>query len=192
MADGFQPAGRAAAPAPLDLVQDFVNTEIPEWERDDLGDPTALGAWLRARALVGPGGATPSRADLERAHALRRALRLLARVNTTQDPLGSREAAFVEEAVSALPVALAAEARGIVLRPLGGDVPAALAAIAAIALEARLSGSWQRLKACRKESCGWVFYDGSRNRSSSWCSMSICGNRVKARRARGRRREARS
>ena len=152
MADGFQPAGRAAAPAPLDLVQDFVNTEIPEWERDDLDDPTALGAWLRGRGLVGQGGATPSRADLERAHALRRALRLLARANTTREPLGPREAALVEDALSALPVALAADARGIVVRPLGGDLPAALAAIAASALEARLSGSWQRLKACRKES----------------------------------------
>ena len=36
------------------------------------------------------------------------------------------------------------------------------------------------LKACREETCGWVFYDGSRNRSSSWCSMQVCGGRAKA------------
>jgi predicted RNA-binding Zn ribbon-like protein len=37
------------------------------------------------------------------------------------------------------------------------------------------------MKACRQETCGWLFYDGSRNRSSSWCSMQICGGREKAR-----------
>ena len=54
MGDGFQPAGRAAAPAPLDLVQDFVNTEIPEWARDDIATPELLAGWLRERSLLGP------------------------------------------------------------------------------------------------------------------------------------------
>lgn len=30
--------------------------------------------------------------------------------------------------------------------------------------------------------CGWLFYDGSRNRSRRWCGMENCGNRAKARR----------
>jgi len=41
------------------------------------------------------------------------------------------------------------------------------------------AGTWSRFKACRKDSCGWIFYDQSRNRSSNWCSMTICGNRSK-------------
>ena len=49
MADEFQPGGRAPAPAPLDLVQDFVNTEMPDWHRDDIATPAALATWL-ARA----------------------------------------------------------------------------------------------------------------------------------------------
>ena len=40
-------------------------------------------------------------------------------------------------------------------------------------------GTWSRFKACRKDTCGWIFYDHSRNRSSNWCSMTICGNRSK-------------
>ena len=43
----FQPAGRTPAPAPLDLLQDFVNTEIPEWARDDLSTPEELATWLK-------------------------------------------------------------------------------------------------------------------------------------------------
>ncbi|MBD8663615.1 CGNR zinc finger domain-containing protein [Rhizobium sp. CFBP 8752] len=46
----------------------------------------------------------------------------------------------------------------------------------------RLLGDDQisRLKSCRN--CGWLFIDRSRNRSRSWCDMTVCGNRVKANR----------
>jgi predicted RNA-binding Zn ribbon-like protein len=51
-----------------------------------------------------------------------------------------------------------------------------------------LDGSWSRLKACRQ--CGWAFYDYSRNRSGSWCSMQLCGNRTKTRAYRRRQHTA--
>jgi len=38
----------------------------------------------------------------------------------------------------------------------------------------------KRIKRC--SNCGWLFVDNSKNRSRRWCSMEICGNRVKARR----------
>jgi predicted RNA-binding Zn ribbon-like protein len=75
----------------------------------------------------------------------------------------------------------------LVARPAGAGVERALGAIVAVVLEAQVSGSWSRVKACRQETCGWVFYDGSRNLSSSWCSMSICGNRTKSAAYRRRR-----
>ncbi len=46
-----------------------------------------------------------------------------------------------------------------------------------------------RLKLCDADDCGWLFVDGSRNRSRRWCDMSDCGNRAKARRYRERQRE---
>ena len=42
-------------------------------------------------------------------------------------------------------------------------------------------GHWQRMKACRNPQCRWVFYDHSRNRTGTWCSMRVCGNRHKVR-----------
>ncbi len=51
-----------------------------------------------------------------------------------------------------------------------------------------VDGSWQRLKACRNDACRWVFYDASKNRSGTWCTMSICGDKLKARAYRRRRR----
>jgi predicted RNA-binding Zn ribbon-like protein len=51
-----------------------------------------------------------------------------------------------------------------------------------------LDGTWVRLKACRN--CHWSFYDYSPNRSATWCSMQLCGNRTKTRAYRSRRRDS--
>jgi predicted RNA-binding Zn ribbon-like protein len=67
----------------------------------------------------------------------------------------------------------------------GTGVDGAFGRIVAIVFKAMLDGSWARLKACRQ--CGWAFYDTSKNRSGSWCSMQICGNRTKTRAYRRRK-----
>ena len=60
--------------------------------------------------------------------------------------------------------------------------------VIAVALTTMLDGTWRRLKVCRN--CQWAFYDTSKNRSGSWCSMQLCGNRLKTRAYRTRRRSA--
>ncbi len=177
---GFQPAGRAPAPAPLDLVQDFVNTEIPEWAQDDLASPRALSAWLEQRGLLEPGSGTASPESFLRARSLRSCLRSLALANTTGLPPDSGGVATCMAELGALRFVLAVGADGApVIEPAGEGVDRALAAMAAIAVTAAQVGTWSRFKACRKDTCGWIFYDQSRNRSSNWCSMTICGNRTK-------------
>lgn len=47
----------------------------------------------------------------------------------------------------------------------------------------------KRIGMCKGEGCGWLYYDKSRNRSRKWCDMTDCGNRAKARRFYGRKRE---
>jgi predicted RNA-binding Zn ribbon-like protein len=75
---------------------------------------------------------------------------------------------------------------------LNGDGAARLVAddvvgeLLAIVAHAQADGTWQRMKAC--PACGWAFYDRSRNRSRTWCTMAICGNRAKARSYRARHR----
>jgi predicted RNA-binding Zn ribbon-like protein len=68
------------------------------------------------------------------------------------------------------------------------DLDAAFASLATIVAVAQIDGGWARLKACPGHACGWAFYDHSRNQNSSWCSMSVCGSRAKAREYRKRRR----
>jgi len=60
--------------------------------------------------------------------------------------------------------------------------------VLAIVAAAMAEGTWSRLKACRSEACRWAFYDHARNHSRTWCDMAVCGNRVKARTYRKRRR----
>jgi predicted RNA-binding Zn ribbon-like protein len=183
----FQPGGRAPAPPPLDLVQDFVNTEIPEWARDDIATPELLEDWLRERALLEV-GAPVAAADFVAARELRAALRRLALVNTLGALPDDELRASLGSALSAVSLRVEVDQDGrLVPTPTGTGASRALASIVAIVLESQASGSWGRLKACRKESCRWLFYDGSRNCSSSWCSMSICGNRVKTAEYRRRR-----
>ncbi len=50
------------------------------------------------------------------------------------------------------------------------------------AAELLTSPDLKRVKECAGEGCGWLFLDGSRNRSRRWCDMADCGNRAKARR----------
>ena len=49
-------------------------------------------------------------------------------------------------------------------------------------------GSWERLEICPADDCLRAFFDRSRNRSRTWCSMQVCGNREKARTFRKRTR----
>ncbi|MBP1860774.1 CGNR zinc finger domain-containing protein [Rhizobium herbae] len=52
------------------------------------------------------------------------------------------------------------------------------AATARSALMLATLGEPERLKIC--PNCQWLFLDRSRNRSRTWCDMTVCGNRVKA------------
>ncbi|WP_449062885.1 CGNR zinc finger domain-containing protein, partial [Planomonospora algeriensis] len=86
-----------------------------------------------------------------------------------------------------LPVALVLTPAGPVLEPAGTGVLAGLARIAAAVVEVRVEGLWPRLKVCTESTCQWAFVDSSKNRSRSWCSMKVCGNRTKTRAYRARR-----
>lgn len=181
------PGGREPAPAPLDLVQAFVNTEIPEWGRDDLRTPPALADWLAERGLLAPGEEVEPAAFL-RAHALRAALRELALAHTLGASLEPAARERVTRALAEVPLVLAPAADGsLAVEPAGRGVDAALGRLLAVVLHAERDGTWRRLKACRQDTCRWLFFDHSRNRSSSWCSMAVCGNRAKTSAYRRRR-----
>ena len=154
------------APEPLRLVQRLVNTVDFERGRDWLVD------------LLAEEGVEATPDDVERAREVREAIRELLYANNRQptegDPYGvlCRAADRAGFTLDLEAPALAATATG---------VDGLLGRVLAVAYGAMVDGSWSRLKACRNHGCRWAFYDYSRNRSASWCSMQLCGNRTKTR-----------
>ena len=62
--------------------------------------------------------------------------------------------------------------------------------LASAALELLTSEEINKLSTCSNPECRWLFLDGSKNKGRRWCDMKLCGNRIKARRYRGRQRAA--
>jgi predicted RNA-binding Zn ribbon-like protein len=56
------------------------------------------------------------------------------------------------------------------------------------ALDLLTSSGLNKLSACSNPECRWLFLDGSKNMGRRWCDMKLCGNRIKARRFRGKQR----
>jgi hypothetical protein len=75
------------------------------------------------------------------------------------------------------------------LVPVHDGVRGGLARVAAAVMACAADGTWPRLKACRVTDCRWAFLDTSKNRSRTWCSMRMCGNRTKTRAYRARQRD---
>ena len=172
-----------AAAGPLRLVQLFVNSTDREHGLEWLPSPDTLTAWLDAQGLAVD--RKPTAADLEHAHTLREAFRSLLRANNGGE-VDPQAVAAVNEAARRGGLELALDDLGAIgVTVSGTGVSAALARVVAVAFEAMLDGSWSRLKACRQ--CTWVFWDISKNRSGSWCSMQLCGNRTKTRAYRRRK-----
>ncbi|MBV9819905.1 MAG: CGNR zinc finger domain-containing protein [Solirubrobacterales bacterium] len=184
--DERQPAGRRPAPAELGLVQAFANTfwDLDRRRPERLRTPAQLAAWLWGRGLLARGVGLDER-DLRRARELREALRALLLANNGQprDPVAVAPLCRVSRGAT---LRLDAEGHPELAAPRR-DLDGALGLLVAIVARAQLDGRFERLKACPGPDCGWTFYDASRNRVSTWCSMSICGARVKARHYRARR-----
>jgi predicted RNA-binding Zn ribbon-like protein len=155
-----------AAPEPLRRVQLLINSVDLENERDWLPD------WLAEHGLERHG---------RRARSLREALRALVLANNGV-PVDDRALATVNAAARRVSLSVDAQANVGVEARGEGD---ALDEVVAVAFTAMIDGSWGRLKACRN--CRWSFYDNSPNRSATWCSMQLCGNRRKTRAYRRRR-----
>jgi predicted RNA-binding Zn ribbon-like protein len=190
---GRQPSGRAPAPGRLGLVQAFTNSfwDLDGGGADEWADLAGFRRWLAARGFVT--GRAAGEADRARAIELREALRGLARRHHDgpANPRGAPELAVLDALGrrGALHVRFAAGDGGPRHEPAGEGPDAALALVLGVVAEAMAAGTWSRLKACPGPHCGWLFYDGSRNRSRQWCSMQLCGNRVKGREFRARRRD---
>jgi predicted RNA-binding Zn ribbon-like protein len=184
-----QPGEREIAPGPLALVQSFVNSTAVEFGTDKFATTQGLAKWLDRHGLGGPQVQVDD-LDLRDAVTLREALRALLRENNG-GPADQQARRTVEHIARDCPLVVGYGSQGgeLGFLPALSDVRGALATVLATMAIAVSDGSWQRLKACGEHRCEWIFYDRSRNRSSRWCSMAVCGTRAKMRTYRQAKRE---
>jgi predicted RNA-binding Zn ribbon-like protein len=176
------------APHELELVREFVNTKDIDGDTDDLNGPQVLFAWMIERGLIRAGERVTD-ADLAVAVEVREALRSLMAVNGGSPPDPGAKETLNRVAERARFVVQFGPEGGGLLECEASGVDGGLGRILAIVHTAMADGTWNRLKVCLKDSCKWAFYDNSKNRSRSWCSMAVCGNRVKAETYRRRHQE---
>jgi predicted RNA-binding Zn ribbon-like protein len=172
-----------AVPERLAQLAAFINTLDIEDRIDRISTPETLRAWLREQGLAANGVhvRTP---DVGRAQHLREALRDVAEGNAGH---GSGAAERLDAIAATLPLRLRFRPDAQLEADRGG-IDAAFTTLLGSVYGAMQDGTWPRLKACRNPECRWAYYDTSRNRSGRWCSMAICGNRMKGRAFRKRQR----
>src|SRR3954453_2228720 len=174
------------APGELELIRSFVNTWDVEDGTDAIASADALRDWLVESALL-EAGTKVTTADQRRAAGVREALRATLRAHH-----GGHEEQCVADALceasERAKLQVLFDEHGNSRLVAGADgVDGALGKLLTIVHESDREGQWIRLKVCPADDCQWAFYDPSRNRSATWCSMKVCGNRHKVREFRERR-----
>ena len=171
-----------AAPGGLELVRHFVNTlDLPSGP-DRLGSLEEARAWCLSYGLAPPKDET----HLKLLRDFRETLRDLLFANNGEGQAADawqRLSPFLASTRLSLAVS---PVRGLELAP---EDKGPIASLLATVYESQLLGTWNRLRACRKSSCRFAYYDRTKNASRAWCSMATCGNQAKAQRRRERERQ---
>lgn len=172
------------APDPLELVRQFLNTSTHEKPYDAFATVEGAARWLDETGLLGR-DVELDEDGLERLRVARHGLRAVAVANRAGEGYGPLIGLLNRELAAAPVVVQLREDGSSELIPASATgVDAVLGRLFAIVHDSALTGQWERVKCCRQ--CTWAFYDRSKNRAGQWCSMRVCGSRMKMRRARAR------
>jgi predicted RNA-binding Zn ribbon-like protein len=186
------------------LALDFANTESGRGGDEHLNHLQTAGdlvAWAAHAKIIGEKDAALARRMIKDQTKLARHLIARGRfLRETIYRINSNVVAGkppVEKLLRSLTTAHAEMLATATLRPHGDNyewawhpkselVAAILGPITLSALNLLVDADLSRIKQCRGNHCGWLFYDSTKNNSRQWCDMSVCGNRAKAHALRAR------
>jgi predicted RNA-binding Zn ribbon-like protein len=159
------------------LLLDLLNSTPLEGEEivDALGDDAGAAAWTLEH------GGTGTLREVGLVREVREALQGVVRGDTGPQSL----APFITD-VSQVPTITS----GILEWQLQAPDDSLLAARAVIAWSELEQTRPGRLRSCGNPDCRLFLVDRSHGNRAQWCSMAVCGNRMKARRHYDRKREA--
>ena len=179
------------------LWDDYINSYWRDWrtgdrsqDKDRLEDQQWLGEWLVQHNL--PAAAVPEPAELAKLQELRGLLRaevqkLVQGVPPDQTLLDQLNGYMAEGPCIRQIVRKPDKPPELSLLPQRSDWGQIMAEIAASFGEAVLDKDTSRFRICDNPDCLWVYYDDTRNRSKRYCDDKMCGNLMKVRRFRARK-----
>lgn len=159
----------AVGPEAEEFLLELLNTTpvVDGEPRDDLAQPKAARAWLRKHGIA------PSDAELAALVDARSVLQEVVR--------GGQNPAELQRFIEPVTMRPSASRDGLDWQLAVSDGPKA-AARAVLAWDALRVSSPGRLRPCANSECRLFLIDRSKPNTARWCSMAICGNRMKARR----------
>jgi predicted RNA-binding Zn ribbon-like protein len=160
-------------------VQQFINSIDIEAGTEELSSPGALSTWLYEHGLT-PRRVRLNANDLSRAREFREALRAMALAHNGFALDEKTIRAFDRQLADIALVARLDDQETLRIEGSAAGLYGALGRMVGVVYAEMQTGRWDRLKACARDVCRWAFYDHSRNRTGTWCSMAICGARTKA------------
>jgi predicted RNA-binding Zn ribbon-like protein len=169
-----------------ELVKAFANTIDLQDRTDELVDRKRAARWLADHGLL-DGPVRLGAADHCDLLALRGGVRDALGVDGSSVEMRRAAEAVLRE----LPLHAGLGGSAIMPSAALRGARRAMAALSVAWSELAVTGEVARLKRCADDTCGWVFWDVSRNNSRRWCTMRVCGNRSKARAYTARQRGSR-
>jgi predicted RNA-binding Zn ribbon-like protein len=151
------------------FVLDLLNTTpvIDGEVHDALADPASAKRWMREHGIAA------TKAEIAAAVEVRSILQSVVR--------GEVRATALKPFLNGVELRPIATADGLNWRIETADVPASPVR-ALLAFDALRISSPGRLRPCANTDCRLFLIDRSKPNTARWCSMAICGNRMKARR----------
>lgn len=172
-------APQAGSRQVLERLIGFVNTNEPQESQDQLRGPAETRRWLLAEGFeVGELGHDDWAAMI----SFREGVRAAAAANNGYG-IDANAVTGLRGAIDQLRFTVRAGADASLEVVSASPAGRALSPLVGALMAAQANGSWARVKACARDSCRWLFFDTTRNRSRTWCTNSTCGSREKAKRA---------
>ncbi|OKP84006.1 hypothetical protein A3844_20760 [Paenibacillus helianthi] len=179
------------------LWDDFLNSYWRDWrtsnrggDKDKLMDPEWLASWLKLHSLQAELPLKPAELDqLQQLRSLMWAeVQMLVQVHTVNRATLEQLNRYMDKGPAIRQIVWNdAGLAEISLLPQRADWTQVMAEIASSFAAALVEKDTSRFRICENPDCLWVYYDDTRNRSKRYCDDKMCGNLMKVRRFRARK-----
>ncbi|EHS57440.1 CGNR zinc finger domain-containing protein [Paenibacillus sp. Aloe-11] len=176
------------------LWTDFVNSEWHDWKGSGRSEDRMLKQeWQKDFLMRWQFNApVPANAqDIEEMQFFRQQLRSFTEHLTSGGQMTSDMIHLINRMMTEGPVTRVLKEQDghftLGLRPSKNSWRQVLAEVAADFAQAFVNSGSSRIRICENTDCRWIFYDDTRNRSKRFCDDKLCGNLIKVRRFRERK-----